>query len=200
MAQIQSKAVDMKPQELSNCLLACAQLEKEVPKVLDIVPVIVGETCVKFQNMKPQELSNSLEALVLLRDSGPEIAAFLSAGGSMDDILTSAAKRLNILLPNLRGKDLNTAVSVMIWACAKAAVYDGELLNSAARRLGSSSMLSSMPDFNLCALSWSYQVLDTDDDFTDFRKLLMSEARRRGFSEADVHSCQRGRFRWNQAS
>ena len=102
MAQIQSKAVDMKPQELSNCLLACAQLEKEVPKVLDIVPVIVGETCVKFQNMKPQELSNSLEALVLLRDSGPEIAAFLSAGGSMDDILTSAAKRLNILLPNLR--------------------------------------------------------------------------------------------------
>ena len=200
VAQISARTPDMDAQGFSNCLLAAAQLRDEVPKVLEIVPPTVGKILLKINGMAPQGLSNSLESLVLLQDSVPEVAGFLATGGSMDEILRTAAKRLNTLLPRLRGNDLNMAVSVVIWACAKAEVYDGELLDSAARRLGSSSMLSSVPDFNLCALSWSYQVLDAEDDFTDFRKLLMSEARRRGFSEADVQSCQRGRFRWNQAT
>eukprot|EP00435_Cladocopium_sp_Y103_P047122 s243_g13.t1 len=199
VAQIPNKAQDMKPQELSNCLLACAQLKDEVPKVVEIVPAIVGEIHMKLEDMNGQDLSNSLEALVLLRDSVPQVEGFLAAGGSMDDILKSAAKRLNTLLPRLRGLDLSLAVPVVIWACAKAEVYDGELLESVARRLGSSGKLSPVPGFNLCALSWSYQVLDVENDLTDFRNLLMSEAQRRGFSEADVESCQRGRFRWNHA-
>eukprot|EP00435_Cladocopium_sp_Y103_P047612 s243_g14.t1 len=198
VAQIPDRAKDMVPQALSNCLLACAQLKDEVPKVLDIVPAIFGEIPVKLQNMKPQEMSNSLEALVLLRDSVPEVAGFLSAGGGMDDILRSAAKRLNCLLPRVEGKDLSMAVPVIVWACAKAQVYDGELLVSVSRQLD--TKLSSLRGFNLCAVSWSYQVLDAEDVFEDFKTLLMSEAGRRGFSEADVESCQCGRFQWNQAS
>ena len=200
VAEIPTNAQDMKPQHLSNCLLACPQLKDEVPEVLEIVLAIVCEIPVKLEDMKPQEMSNSLEALVLLRDSVPQVAGFLAAGGSMDDILRSAAARLNTLLPRLKGNDLRMAVPVVVWACAKAGVYDGELLDSVARRLGTE--LSSLRSFNICALSWSYQVLDTKEkfkDFTDFRELLMSEAGRRGFSEADVESCQRGRFRWNHA-
>ena len=111
----------------------------------------------------------------------------------MDDILRSAAKRLNILLPQLKGKDFSFTVPVVVWACAMAEMYDDELLDSVATRLGSRTKLSALPDFGVCALSWSYQVLDTDDDFEDFKALLMSETKKRGFSEADVQSCQHGR-------
>ena len=138
-----------------------------------------------------------MEALVLLRDSVSGVEGFLAAGGDMDGILKCAAARLITLLPGLRGKDLSFAMPVVIWACAKAGVYDGELLGSVARRLGSRSKLAALQGFNLCALSWSYQVLDTDDDFEHFKTLLMSETEKRGFSEAEVESCQRGRFRWN---
>ena len=89
---------------------------------------------------------------------------------------------------------------VVVWACANAGVYDGELLGSVARRLGSRTKLSPLPDFGVCALSWSYQVLDTEDDFEDFKTLLMSETERRRFSEADVQSCRLGRSGWNRAS
>ena len=115
----------------------------------------------------------------------------------MDDILRSAAKRLNILLPQLKGKDFSFTVPVVIWACAKGGVYDGELLGSVARRLSSRTKLSALPDFGVCALSWSYQVLDTDDEFEDFKRLLRSETEKRGFSEAVVQSCQFGRSEWN---
>ena len=184
-AQIPSRAKHMVPQALSNCLWAAALLKDEVPKVLRIVPAIVGEIPAKIRNMNGQDLSNSLEALVLLEDGG------------MHDILRSAAARLNSLLPTLRGKDFRFTVPVVVWACAKADVYDGELLASVAAHFGSRTKLSALPDFGVCALSWSYQVLDTDGDFEDFKALLMSETEKRGFSEADVQSCRFGRSGWN---
>ena len=85
---------------------------------------------------------------------------------------------------------------VVIWACAKGGVYDGELLGSVARRLSSRTKLSALPDFGVCALSWSYQVLDTDDEFEDFKRLLRSETEKRGFSDGAVQCCQFGRSEW----
>ena len=189
----------MIPQHLSNCLLAALQLEGEVPEVLAIVPPIVGEIPPKIQGMNPQQLSNSLEALVLLQESSPEVASFVAAGGNMDQIVRSAAERLDTMLSKLRGKDLTMAVPVTVWACAKAEVNPGELLVSVARRLGSRAKMSSVRGFNLCALLWSYEVLDTQNEFVDFRKLLMSETKKRRVSEADVQSCELGRFQWNRA-
>lgn len=172
-----------------------------MPKVLDIILAIVGEIPVKSKDMTPQDLSNSLEALILLRDSDPKVNSFLAAGGSMDDILRSAARRLSTLLPRLRGKDLRFTVPVVVWACAKAEVCHGELLDSVARRLGSRTKLSALPDFGVCALSWSYQVLDTQNDFKDFKQLLISEATsaERWLIEADVQSCELGRFGWKHS-
>ena len=97
----------------------------------------------------------------------------------MDGILRSAAARLNTVLPKLFGKDFSFTVPVVICACAKARVYDVELLGAVARRLGSRTKLSALPDFGVCALSWSYQVLDTDDGFQDFKALLTSETEKR---------------------
>ena len=199
VAQIPNKANDMIPQHLSNCLFACAQLKDEVPMVMEIVPAIVVEISLKINDMVPQALSNSLEALILLRDSVPKVNSFLAAGGNIDEILRSAAKRLNSLLPGLKGKDFRFTVPVVVWACAKAGVYDGELLGAVATHLGSRSKLSALPDFGVCALSWSYQVLETQNDFKDFKQLLISEATERGLSEADVQSCELGRFGWKHA-
>ena len=198
VAQIPDKAPDMIPQHLSNCLWASAQLKDEVPKVLEIVPAMVGEISLKINDMVPQALSNSLEALLPLQDQVPEVEGFLAAGGRVDDILSAAAVRLNTLLPNLRGKDFSFTVPVVVWACAKAGVYYGESLGSVARRLGSRTKLSFFPDFGVCALSWSYQVLDTEDECNDFKTLLGSEATKRGLSEATVRSCQFGRSGWNR--
>ena len=199
VAQILKEAKNMNAQDMSNNLLAVVQLKSEVPEVLEIVPAIVIEIPAKIDDMKPQDLSNSLEALVLLRDSVPEVAGFLSAGGNMDDIVASAAARLNALLPRLRGKDLTMAVPVTLWVCAKAEVNPCELLASIAQHLGSRKEMSALRDFNICALLWSYQVLDAQDEFTVFRKLLMSESKRRRLRGADVQSCELGRFRWNRA-
>eukprot|EP00435_Cladocopium_sp_Y103_P043512 s243_g12.t1 len=197
VAQIPKRAKGMVPQALSNCLWAAAQLKDEVPSVFEAVPAIVGDISLKINDMAPQALSNSLEALVLLSDAVPQVEGFLASGGGMDDILRSAAKHLHTLLPRLNGKDFSFAVPVVVWACAKAEVYDGELLASVARCLGSSSKLSALPGFGVCALSWSYQVLDPEDDFEDVKTLLMSETEERGFSEADVQSCRLGRSGWN---
>ena len=201
-AQIPNKAKDMIPPQLSNCLLVVLQLKSEVPEVLEIVPAIVGEIPPRIKDTNPQEMSNSLEALVLLRDSVPKLAGFLAAGGNMDDIVRSAAERLDTVLPQATGKDLCLAAPVVVWACAKVGIFHHGLLTSVAQHLGSKKKMITLPDFGVGALLWSYQVLDTRDEFSDFRKLLTSEANtsRRQLSEADVASCALGRFQWNGAT
>lgn len=78
-------------------------------------------------------------------------------------------------------------------------MYHEELLLSVAQHLGSRKQLSKLRGFGLCALAWSYQVLDAEDDFEDFKDLLMSQATRRGFSEADIESTRLGHLKWNHA-
>ena len=197
--QIPNKAKDMVPQALSNCLWACLQLEDEASTVRDIVPAIVTEVPSKIKNMKPQALCNSLESLVPLQEAVPEIANFLADDGSGDGIVRSAASHLSTLLPGLKGKDLNIAVPAVVWACARVGVHHDELLASVEERLGLRAQLSRLRDFGLCALSWSYQVLDAEDDFSDFQKLLKSEITKRGLSEVDVESSKLGYLKWNRA-
>ena len=52
--------------------------------------------------------------------------------------------------------------------------------------------LAPVPNCQPCRTSvyvpWSYAVLDTEDDFEDFKALLTSETDKRGFSEAAVAS------------
>eukprot|EP00438_Fugacium_kawagutii_P002197 Skav220752 [mRNA] locus=scaffold6504:19429:20250:- [translate_table: standard] len=198
-AQIAEKSKRMKPQELSNCLYACGLLEHNAPEVLRIVLPLAAEVSIKIKNMKTQEISNSLQALVPLQKSVPEIARLLADSDGKEDILRSAIVRFNTLLPRVTGKDLSIHVPVTLWACAKLGVYPDDLLDSVSQHLGSRNKLSKLPGFSLCALAWSYQVLDAHDDFSDFRSLLKSEVENRGFSEADVESTKHGHLKWNHA-
>eukprot|EP00438_Fugacium_kawagutii_P002199 Skav220754 [mRNA] locus=scaffold6504:57893:58573:- [translate_table: standard] len=193
VAQILGKAKGMKPQELSNCLWACARLRDDAPGVLQVVLPVVVQVSTKIKDMKTQEMSNSLEALVPLRELVPEVAR-LSV-----DIVRSAAARFTTLLPRLGRKDFSIHVPVTLWACAKVGVYPHDLLRSVSQQPGYRKILSSLPRFSLCALAWSYQVLDIQDDCADFRGLLQAETRKKGFSEADVESTRLGHVKWNHA-
>ena len=196
---IPSRAKGMRPQESSNCLWACLRLQNDVPEVLKIVPPIAVEILSKIKNMNAQQLCNSLDALILLRESVPEAAACLPDNGGEDGVVRSAADHLAALLPKLTGTDLNVAVPAVVWACAKVGVHHDELLASVAERLGSRTRLSPLKDFGLSALYWSYQVLDPEDGFAGFRKLLKSEISRRRLSEVDVESSKLGYLKWSRA-
>ena len=87
----------------------------------------------------------------------------------------------------------------MVWACAKVNSYHEELLVSVAGRLKSGRDLKSMPDWGLCALLWSYDVLDPDGQFAEFKNTLESERVRRGLSDSDVLISALGYFEWNRA-
>ena len=201
---VPKKVGGMVPQALANCLWACLQLENEWHEVSQIVPAIDLEIPGRIKDMNPRDLCNTLDARILLQESDPGladcVASYLSDSGKEDGIVWSAAARLNTLLPRLTGNDLIIAVPAVIWASAKVGVQHDELLASAALRLGSQSALSRLKDFGLCALSWAYEVLDVEEEFTDFRTLLKSEIQRRRLSEADVESSRLGHLKWNHAN
>ena len=200
VAQIPNKANDMIPQHLVQLPLCMCAAQGWSAQGVGDCSSHSGGNLVEDQRHGPtsvvQQLGGPHPSLVI---QFLKSIVFLAAGGNIDEILRSAARRLNSLLPGLKGKDFSFTVPVVVWACAKAGVYDGDLLSAVAQRLGSRTKLSALPDFGVCALSWSYQVLDIQNDFKDFKQLLISEATERGLSEADVQSCELGRFGWKHS-
>ena len=192
-AQISIKAKDMVPQHLSNCLWAATRLKDDAPEVLQMVPALLEQIRGKQTSFNSQVICNCLEALVLLQDSVAEVGDFLAAApGSKNDFLGFAASRFSTLLPRLKGNDLKLAVPSVVWAFARVNFYHKELLVSVAHSLKSDGTLQTLTDWSLCAMLWSYDVLDPDDHFAEFKDTLESERVRRGLSDADVSNSQSG--------
>ena len=199
-AQISIKAVDMVPQALSNSLLAAARLKDDAPTVLEMVPALVEEIPRNQESFDSQEICNCLEALVLLQDSVPEVGSFLDAPpNSQNDFVGFTAGLFSALLPTLKGKKLALEMPVMVWACARVNFYHEELLVSVAQRANSDVTWKRLTDWSLCATLWSYDVLDPDGQFANFKETLESERVRRGLSDADVSRSQSGYFERNLA-
>lgn len=97
----------MKPQELSNCLLACAQLKDVAAEVLTAVPEIAPHFAVKAEGMKPQELYNSLWA-----------CAQLKADARHED-LTMIASALAVEIPGKASGMSEQGLSISLWAAAQ---------------------------------------------------------------------------------
>ena len=192
-AQISNKASDMNPQDLSNSLWAATSLKDDAPEVLHMVPALLEEMPRKQASFDSQAICNCLEALVLLQDSVSQVNDFLAAApGSKNDFVGFTASRFSTLLPRLKGNDLKLAVPSVVWACAKLNFYHEELLVSVAHSLKSDGTLQGLTDWSLCAMLWSYDVLDPDDQFADFKDTLESERVRRGLSDTDVSKNQSG--------
>ena len=198
--QIPVKSKDMVPQALSNSLWAATRLKDDAPEVLQMVPAVVEEIPGKQTDFTSQAICNCLEALILLQDSVPEVGSFLAAPpNSKNDFVGFAASRFSTLLPTLKGKSLALQMPVMVWACAKVNFYHEELLLSVAQCAKSDGTLQTLTDWSLCAMLWSYDVLDPDARFAEFKTALESEIVRRRLSDSDVSKSQSGYFDWNQA-
>ena len=78
-AHAATAAARMKPQELSNCLWASAQLQQHVPEAT--VPAQALATCMTYaaHKMKEQELINSLWAATCLSHAVPEVLVAVPA-------------------------------------------------------------------------------------------------------------------------
>ena len=200
VAQIQDKASAMQPQELSSSLWAANRLKNDAPEVLQMVPALIEEIPGKQASFNLQSICNCLEALVLLQDLVPAVGDFLAAApGSKNDFVGFTTSHFSGLLPSLKGKDLAFDIPVVVWACARVNFYDKKLLVSAAQRLQSGRALKPLPDWGICALLSSYDVLDPDGRFAEFKNTLESERVRRGLSDSDVSISALGYFEWKRA-
>ncbi|CAK9044087.1 unnamed protein product [Durusdinium trenchii] len=192
VAHIASIADSMNPQHLSSSLFAAGQLkdlaQDDAARILTSVAVqLPGKAGV----MSPQEIANSLQGLVLLQDV-PKQEYSKEVSASRDAFVQLAAHCISDMTPTLRGKDLALTVP----ACSRFGLPSQPLLRAVARRFGSSAELSSsqLPDWDLCALTWSYQMLDATGQFIDFQKALRVEIERRGLSESDVERSKDGHY------
>ena len=142
--EIPLKAGGMIPQQLSNSLWALKSLAEATPTMQKAVSFLVKEFLHKINSTAPQNLANALEALVFLADCFPIV--------QLPSAVEASAARLNRILPRLKGKDLQFAVPVVVWACGRSNVYDAKLFTAAADRFSSRHAVASLPDWNLCAL------------------------------------------------
>ena len=162
-AQIPRKVKEMNPQQLSNCLLAATRLKDDAKEVLSIVPALLEEVPHKEQSFCAQDFSTCLGSLIILQDCVPEVSRFLATSPeNTHNFVGFTAMRFNSLLPRLKGKDLSVGTPIVIWAFAKLGLYHEKLLISIAKRLKSGSTLRVLTDWSLCALLWSFDVLDPD--------------------------------------
>ena len=199
-AQISNKAKGMNPQGLSNSLWAATRLKDSAPELLEMVPALVEEIPSNQADYKSQDICNCLEALVLLQDSVPEVNHVLAAPpNSKKDFVGFSSGRFSALLPTLEGKSLALQMPVAVWACARVNFYHEKLLVSVAQRAQSGGTLQTLTDWSLCAMLWSYDVLDPDARFSKFKTVLESDRVRRGLSDSDVSKSQSGYFDWNRA-
>ena len=173
--------------------MASGQLKDDAPEVLQMVPALLEEMPRKQASFIPQQICNCLEAVVILQDSVPAVGDFLAVSpGGTKDFLGFAASRFSTLLPTLKGNDLELAVPSVVWAFAKVNFNHDELLVSVADRLKSDGTLQRLTDWSLCAMLWSYDVLDPEVRFAEFKKALESERVRRKLSDSDVWESQSG--------
>ena len=143
-SEIPLKVTKMVPQQLSNCLWGLKSFAGASHAVQKAVLALVQEIQRQVRRMKPQDLSNTLEALVFRSQSFPIV--------DQPDIVAASSAQLTRLLPKLKGKDLQFAVPVVVWACSKSNVYDGKLFEAIADRFSSQHLVASMPDWGLCAM------------------------------------------------
>ena len=101
------KAKGMKPQELSNSLLACVQLKGVASEVLTALPELAAQISIKAKDMVPQGLSNSLWAFAHLKDDAchEDVAKIVAA------LVRQIPDKAKDMVPQ--------ALSNSLWAAAK---------------------------------------------------------------------------------
>lgn len=144
-------------------------------------------------------LSKMIIRKCLLLLSGASYLSIKKTGWSFRrGFVLLAANRLKEMLPSMTStSDLHIAVPTVVWACARLGVQH-DLLLAVAQHLGSKTKVSKLPDWGLCVLAWSFQVLELE--LMDFEELLLTEINKRGFTDEKVERSQLGSWEWQEES
>merc|ERR1712129_144786 len=87
---------------------------------------------------------------------------------------------------SVHGKPADLDLPQIACSFAKVKMCHGRMLDAIAMRM--LPRVRQINDWGLCALKWSYDTLDNDGRFLDFRGELQKEATKRSFSASDVAS------------
>ena len=198
LAQIPRKAAKMNPQLLANSVWAVDQWKNVTlvrEKCREIMPELLVQIPDQLAGMRTQELSNILSALTDFSVS-MELGSSGGSAISIASLMKLAVKQFIQKMGDLHGKDLAFSVPVAVWACAMSRIYEEELLRLVEELMKIGGRLSSLPDWGVCVLAWSYPILDQTGRFGEFQQTLEEEVARRGLSQSDIERSQEGYGRW----
>eukprot|EP00435_Cladocopium_sp_Y103_P002755 s453_g1.t1 len=194
-AQILMVVNDMSPLDVSQSLWAAANLKETAPEVLKIVPALLSRATTITSNMTAENISSNLLSLVLFHDSLPEALDSLRLSATSKEaksLSLQAVTQFTALLPELTEAEWRLAAPRVVWASARLGLRDEVLLSTVADELGARRRYSSLRDWPLCALIWSYGVLDPEQSFERFQTQLRRTLKSRGLLELDVQNSRDG--------
>eukprot|EP00419_Tripos_fusus_P050811 CAMPEP_0172839652 /NCGR_PEP_ID=MMETSP1075-20121228/28716_1 /TAXON_ID=2916 /ORGANISM="Ceratium fusus, Strain PA161109" /LENGTH=374 /DNA_ID=CAMNT_0013683333 /DNA_START=37 /DNA_END=1158 /DNA_ORIENTATION=- len=207
----------MKAQELANIFWATAVMKHDAPELLDLMPTLQEGLPCLHEKMNPQEVANviwalgqtrlqvavdfqSLKLLIasaakfLDRFNGQELANLcwgLALCNFQDcDFMRKVASETARRSPSWSNKAAKLDLPQIACSFAKAKIHHPAMLVAIAKRILPN--LKILTDWGLCAMLWSYDVLDTDGRFCDFRDQIHIEVSKRSLSASDVTSSQHG--------
>merc|ERR1712129_283503 len=137
-------------------------------------------------------------ATCLSRFTGQEIANLclgLAYCNFKDDgLMMNVAQEMALRSPSLHDRAADLDLSTVMYCFAELGMQHGGVMKAIAMRL--SPMLHSVNDWALCSLAWSYDKLDRDGCFFDFRGRLQAEVARRSLTASDVERSNKGPEDW----
>ncbi|CAJ1356058.1 unnamed protein product [Effrenium voratum] len=177
----------MQAQAVANVLWAAGQLARRPTSPYSfraLLPDLAARSRVVLRRAKPQEIANMCRGLALSEHRDPDflqaVAAQIQQAGTWSKV--DAERNLpQVLWSFARLQDLQELPD------------NEELLLAVAKKL---SVLDSMNDWGLCALTWSYQQLDICDTCLGFHQDLAIAVALRKFSRKDVERSSLGPDVW----
>ncbi|CAE8689216.1 unnamed protein product [Polarella glacialis] len=185
------KLEDFKAQEISNIVWSAAILREVAPELLaglaqgDVLHDLAKRSMSLMQTFGPQSIANAAWG-------------FAFCGCNDTEFMSDAASHFVRLMPRMVRQVLAKSAPMMLNAFALLGIRNSYLLAVIATEFP--PLLKRTTDWGLGSLTWSYSKLDRGRLFASFQDQLAKEARRRGFSDEDVESCQLGPRDWNRAA
>ncbi|CAJ1397299.1 unnamed protein product [Effrenium voratum] len=179
---------DMIAQHTSNVIWATGQLSVDPShaaisqSLREVLPLVVTQAGTVLASATAQELANACWGLALCDYTD---ASFLRSAA--DKVTNEAAGWKPV------GAQLDLPFVLCSFARLHADGHD-DMMNAAAEKLA--PMLSQVNDWGLCAVFWSYQQLDINDNLLAFRRNLNVEVKRRQLSDQDVVRSRLGPEAW----
>lgn len=181
---VQQLSGKLDPQGVGNVLYAVGGLINITKAVNATVPAVAKRAVQVAAMMKPQELANSCWGLACCK---------YRDGAVLQTLATAAVEAAPTWPPDQR----LLALSMMAGAFAKLNAPSKTLMMTVVKF--TEPRLSSLSDWDVCVLAWSFRKLDSKSSFLAYRTKVAAEVQRRGL-EPFVDQSELGRLYWQRGS